>query len=66
MWPNAYSKGESPNDYKIGKLGSLIDFPDVSEFIHSHSQVHLGCVLLSILFSTLGPNTTVKQYEPHK
>lgn len=74
MCPNAYSKRESPNDCKFGNLpkfclgnsGSWIDFPDVSEFItFSQPSALVMCVVLC-LFSTLWPNTTVKQYKPNK
>lgn len=54
MCPNAYSKRESPNDGKFGKLpefclgkaGSLIDFPNVSEFITFSQLSPLVCYYL--------------------
>lgn len=62
MCPNAYSKRESPNDCKFGKLpkfgsgnsGSQIDFPDVSEFItFSQPSALVMCVILYFVFNTL-------------
>lgn len=58
MCPNAYSKRESPNDCKFGKLpkfclGSQIDFPDVSEFItFSQPSALLMCVVLYFVCNT--------------
>lgn len=61
MCPNAYSKRESPNDYKFRKLpkfclgnsGSQIDFPDVSEFsTFSQPSALVMCVVLYFVCNT--------------
>lgn len=60
---DAYSKWESPNDCKFGKLpefclgnfGSQIDFPDVSECItFLQPRALVMCVVIYFVFSTLG------------
>ena len=66
MYLNVYCKRESPNDCKFGKLPkfcqgnpeSLIDFPDVSEFITFSQPSALVMCVIYFIFNALAKNNS--------